>query len=235
MSDPARVVVAGASGLVGQAVLRASVGRADIRLTAVARREVPLPQGSRLEVFLSNPAQWGEVFAATRPDVLVCTLGTTWKKAGRDEAAFRAVDHDLVLETARQARDAGIDRMVVVSSVGAAPLSRSLYLRTKGEMETALGKLGFCRLDILRPGLLRGPRGADRRPLERLAMLAAPITDRVMQGGLRRARSIAADEVGRAIVALSLRTAHGRFVHDNDAIASAARSLDHVHRAGARR
>ena len=36
-----------------------------------------------------------------------------------------------------------------------------IYLRLKGEMEAALAGLGFDRLDIVRPGLLRGRARAD--------------------------------------------------------------------------
>ena len=57
--------------------------------------------------------------------------------------------------------------------------SKAFYLRVKGEVEAALTKLKFRRLDILRPGLLRGRRSDDRRPLERLAMLASPLSDPV--------------------------------------------------------
>jgi hypothetical protein len=40
MSDPLRLALVGASGLVGGAVLALSVGREDVRVTAVARREM---------------------------------------------------------------------------------------------------------------------------------------------------------------------------------------------------
>ena len=61
---------------------------------------MPLPKGARMELFVAEPKNWGEVIEALRPTAMICALGTTWKKSGRDEAAFRAVDHDLVLATA---------------------------------------------------------------------------------------------------------------------------------------
>ena len=97
------------------------------------------------------------------------------------------------------------------------------YLSVKGETEDALGKLGFRRLDILRPGLLRGHR-QERRPLERLAQIFAPILDfLVLHGKYRCYRSISAAKVAQAIMALSHEKARGRFVHDYDAMLRAVR------------
>ena len=225
MSDPVRIALVGATGLIGSEVMKLAVGRQDLRLVAVARRESPLPQGARMEMFVADPAKWGEVFEAVQPTALICALGTTWRKAGRDEETFRSVDHDLVLETARAARAAGIERLVTISSTGADAMSKNRYLRTKGEVERELGRMRFKRLDILRPGLLKGHRIGDLRPLERLASMFSPLADLAMQGRYRQFRSIRAELVAKASVALALRRAGGRFVHDNDALLRAAATL----------
>ncbi len=225
MSDPVRIALVGSTGLIGSAVMTLAVGRQDLRLVAVARRESPIPQGARMEMFIADPAKWGEVFEAVRPTALICALGTTWRKAGRDEEAFRAVDHDLVLETARAAKAAGIERLVAVSSTAADTMSKNRYLRTKGEVERELGRMGFKRLDILRPGLLKGHRIGDLRPLERLGSALSPIADLALQGSYRQYRSIRAELVAKAAVALALRRAGGRFVHDNDGLLRAAGTL----------
>ncbi len=225
MSDPLRIALVGATGLIGGEVMELAVGREDVRLVAVARREAPLPAGARMEMFVAEPAKWGEVFEAVRPHAVICALGTTWKKADRDEDAFRAVDHDLVLDTAKAAKAHGVERFIVVSSAGADALSKAFYLRTKGQVEAELGKLQFKRLDVLRPGLLRGKRSTERRPFERLGILASPLTDLLLHGPRRGYRSIAAETVAKAALALAMRKAAGRFVHDNDAILRAAASL----------
>ncbi len=100
MSDPIRILVLGASGLVGQQVLAAAVGRADVRLVGLARREVPLPQGARMEIHLAPVEGWAQEIAAIAPDRVICALGTTIAKQGGDKAAFAAIDRDLVLEAA---------------------------------------------------------------------------------------------------------------------------------------
>jgi uncharacterized protein YbjT (DUF2867 family) len=225
MSEPLRIALVGATGLIGSEVMKLAVGRKDFRLVAIARRESPLPRGARMEMFVADPSKWGDVFEAIRPGALICALGTTWRKAGRDEEAFRAVDHDLVLATSHAARDAGVDRLVVVSSVGADAMNKNRYLRTKGEVERELGRMRFKRLDILRPGLLKGQRIDDLRPFERIGSALSPLADLAMHGRFRQYRSIRAELVARAAVALAMRRAGGRFVHDNDGVLRAAATL----------
>ncbi len=222
MSEPLRVCLVGATGLIGSTLVEQAVERSDVSLIALARREVKLPKGARMVMVVSDSPGWPEAIAASQAAVLVCALGTTWRKAGKDEAAFRAVDRDLVLDCARAARDAGIDHMVMVSSVGALTNARNLYLRVKGETEAAVVKLGFRRLDILRPGLLRGPRG-ELRLAERMAMWLSPVADLLLRGKYRKYRSIRAEVLAQAIFALAKERAGGRFVHEHDAILYALR------------
>ena len=221
MSKPVRIALVGASGLIGTNLIKLAVGRSDIRVIAVARRELVLPPGARMEVLLAEPAHWADAIAAANADVLVCALGTTWRKAGKDEAAFRAVDETLVLACAAAAKAAGIRQMITVSSVGADPAARNFYLRVKGETEQKLGKVGLQRLDILRPGLLRGPR-AERRLGERLAMIVSPVADLALHGDFTKYRSIKAEVVARAIVGLLREKMAGRFVFEHAAILRAA-------------
>jgi uncharacterized protein YbjT (DUF2867 family) len=228
MSDPrsigpVRIALVGATGLVGRRVIEFASAGDEVRIVGIARREVPLPPGARMEMFVAEPAKWGEVLDAVRPRALICALGTTWKKAGRDEAAFRAVDHDLVLATAETAKRAGVPNMVVVSAAGADARSKSLYMRVKGETEEALSRVGFKRLDILHPGLLRGTRTDDLRFAERAAIIAAPLIDPLLSGSWQRFRSIDAGLVAEAALGLALRRAGGRFTHDNEAMRRAAR------------
>lgn len=225
MSETMRIALVGATGLIGRSVIELCVGREDVRLAGVARREMRLPQGAMMEMFVAEPDKWGEVFEAVKPAALICALGTTWRKSGKDEATFRAVDHDLVLQTAEAAHKYGVERMVAVSSVGADPQSKNFYLRVKGETEFKLHKIGFKRLDILRPGLLKGPRENDRRTMERFGIVLSPVVDLMLHGKFRAMRSIPASTVAEAALALAMRKAAGKFAHDNDGIRRAAHSL----------
>ncbi|MDP5103654.1 MAG: NAD(P)H-binding protein [Erythrobacter sp.] len=224
----ARIALVGATGLIGRKVIEIASAGDEARIVGIARREAPMPPGARMEMFVAEPGKWGEVFEAVRPRALICALGTTWKKAGRDEAAFRAVDHDLVIATAEAAKQAGVPNMVLVSAAGADARSKTFYMRVKGETENALTKIGFKRLDILHPGLLRGERQDDLRLAERAALIAAPLIDPLLSGSWERFRSVDAALVAEAALGLALRRASGRFIHDNEAMRRAAREWRRV-------
>jgi uncharacterized protein YbjT (DUF2867 family) len=227
-----RVALVGATGLIGRRVIETASRGEQARILGIARREVSLPPGARMEMFVAAPDKWGDVMEAVRPRALICALGTTWKKAGRSEAAFRAVDHDLVLATAEAAKRAGVPNMVLVGAAGADARSKSLYMRTKGETEEAVSRIGFKRLDILHPGLLKGEREGDLRLAERAALIAAPLIDPLLSGKWAQYRSIDAGLVAEAALGLALRRAGGRFTHDNEAMRRAAREWRKLAEAG---
>ncbi|MFP5395802.1 MAG: NAD(P)H-binding protein [Alphaproteobacteria bacterium] len=222
MSKPIRIALVGATGLIGMTLIRMAVDRPDIRIIAISRREIALPRGARMEVLVADPENWDDAIAAANADVLVCALGTTWKKAGKDEAAFRAVDQDLVVACGRAAKAAGIRQMIAISSVGADLLAKNFYLKVKGETEQLLGKIGLSRLDVIRPGLLRGPRD-EWRPAERVGMILSPLLDLLLHGEYRRYRSVHAETVVDAILGLIREKMAGRFVFEHDGILRAAR------------
>jgi uncharacterized protein YbjT (DUF2867 family) len=151
-------MVIGASGLVGRELLHqlAAPDSGYARVRALARRPIePVPDG--VDVHLVDFANLPPLLPAA--DDLYCALGTTIKVAG-SQAAFRAVDFDAVVSSARAAQAAGIRRMAVVSALGADARSRVFYNQVKGEMEDALRALHFERLVIARPSLLAGARAA---------------------------------------------------------------------------
>ena len=147
-------------------------------------------------------------------DQLFLCLGTTIRRAG-SQAAFRAVDLDLVAELARRAVDAGAEDCFLVSSMGADPNSRVFYSRVKGEAEAAVRALPWRTLGILRPSLILGRR-AERRPAERLAQLAARALGPLMRGPLARYRAIAAADVAEAMARLARHPRSGTRVYESD-------------------
>ena len=107
MSEPLRLALVGATGLVGRRIIEECVGRNDVRLVAIARA-VKLPIGARMELFVARPEEWKEVLHAIKPTVLISALGSTWKKAGKNRESFRAIDRDLALDTAVAAKKEGL-------------------------------------------------------------------------------------------------------------------------------
>lgn len=210
-------LIIGATGLIGRAVIKA-FGSTPALVLARRKVEDLAPHHAEL---VAPADRWPDIIAAEKPAVLICCLGTTIRQAGSKDA-FRAVDHDLVLAAARGAKAGGTPHMILVSSVGAAAKSSNFYLRTKGETEDDLRALGFDRLDLIRPGLLRGDRPGPRRLGEGLATIAAPLADALLHGSFRRYRSISGNIVAAAIVALAAHGGSGVHIHENDAIRALA-------------
>lgn len=221
-----RILLAGATGLVGGLTLRRLLDDPGFagKVFAPARRELGIAD-ARLVAIKTDFTAPGldSIFAGTSDDqsgmaldAYVSCLGTTIRTAGSREA-FIAVDRDLVLQLAQLAFRQGARHAILVSSVGASRQSGTFYLRVKGEIEDALEAIGFDRLDILQPGLLLGER-AEHRPGEAFARMLAPLVNRAMIGKLHRYRAVEADAVARAIVRLLQIASPGRFVHENDSI-----------------
>lgn len=226
------VLLAGASGMVGGLVLRELLRDSSFqgRVIAPTRRGLAI-KDSRLQapiVDFASPEsdqliqQAINQVAGGSIDSYVCCLGSTIKAAGSREA-FIAVDRELVLKLAQLAQGAGARHAILVSSAGASRQSGNFYLRVKGEVEDAMEKKRFNRLDLLQPGLLLGPR-EQRRPTEALFQKLAPMANVLMAGRLRAYRSIPADSLARAIVQLLASDGEGIFTHTYDAI----RGLDPV-------
>lgn len=228
MNRPGAVLLAGATGLVGGLLLdRLLAPEAGPQVLAPLRR--PLARSHRRVCpyvhDLADPAgdaalADGLRALAPRVDIFACCLGTTIRQAGSREA-FLAVDRDLVLRLGAIARGLGARQAILVSSVGASAQSGQFYLRVKGEAERGLGELGFERVDLLRPGLLLGPR-RDRRPAEALGQRLAPLLNPLMAGPWRKYRAIAADDVAAAAFALVGQPGEGRHVHEHDALLALA-------------
>lgn len=211
-----RVAMIGATGLTGRMLV--PLLAAGHQLHLFGRR----PSGFDVAETVAPAGDWPAKLEGEAFDVAVSTLGTTWRKAG-SWPAFEAVDRDAVLGFARAARAAGARQFVTISSVGADPESRNEYLALKGRVEVALAEIGFDRLDIMRPGLLRGPRGGDRRPGERIGIALSPLVNLVMRGRLDRFAAIDATVVAAAIAALIGKGPDGRFIHHNREIRIFAR------------
>ena len=196
-SDTRVVAVAGATGLVGRAILEGLLE--DNSVTAVHAL-------GRREPGVTHPKLTPHVvdFKTLPPlpplDEVYLALGTTIKAAG-SQTAFRAVDFDANLAVARAALDAGARRAGLVSAMGADAKSRIFYNRVKGETEEALTRLPFDGLVIARPSLLAGDRDALGQP-ERLGEKVATALSKLF-GPLIPAnyRPIAATNVARSLLA----------------------------------
>jgi uncharacterized protein YbjT (DUF2867 family) len=141
-------------------------------------------------------------------DDVFIALGTTMKVAGSQQA-FRAVDFDAVVAVARAAKAAGASKLGVISAMGASAGSGIFYNRVKGEMENALGKLGYQALIIARPSMVAGDRdalGQAARPAEKLGLLAMSLFKPLIPANYQ---AITATQVAHALLATVRGTGKG--------------------------
>src|SRR5437899_7809735 len=201
-------LLAGATGLVGRALLPMLLASNDYRSVHVLLRRTPLDikASAKLKVHQVDFAHLPEAFP-TVEDVFIA-LGTTIKLAG-SEAAFRRVDFDFVVSTARAARAAGAARLAVVSALGTDAKSRVFYNRVKGEMQAAIAQLGYESVVIAQPSLLLGDRAALGQPARSAEVwaqrLLGPLGWMVPKG----VRPIPASAVASALLAAMLDTKPG--------------------------
>jgi uncharacterized protein YbjT (DUF2867 family) len=203
VATPRTALLAGASGLVGRALwslLLACKQYGSVHV--LVRRPAPdVKANAKLKVYQVDFARLPAAFPAV--DDVFIALGTTIKVAG-SQAAFRQVDFDFVLNTARAARAAGATRLAVVSALGADAKSRVFYNRVKGEMQAAIAQLGYESVVIAQPSMLLGDRAALGQPARSgeawAARLLGPLGWMVPKG----VRPIQARAVASALLAAML-------------------------------
>ena len=189
-------LVAGATGLVGRAILALLLAHKHYSAVHVVGRRAPSVQHPKLVVHTSESlTSW----KSPEVDDVFIALGTTIKVAG-SKAAFKALDGDAVVAIATTAKAHGATRIAVVSAMGANAQSGVFYNQVKGEMEDAVSHLGFETLVIARPSLLSGDRGALHQPermAEKLSLVAFKLLKPLIPANYQ---SISASSVAVAMV-----------------------------------
>jgi uncharacterized protein YbjT (DUF2867 family) len=207
-ATPRSALLAGATGLVGRALLHLLLASKHYgRIHVLLRRAAPEIEASpKLKVHHVDFAMLPAVFP-TVDDVFI-TLGTTIKLAG-SEAAFRQVDFAFVVNTARAARAAGATRLAVVSALGADAKSRVYYNRVKGEMEAAIAQLGYESIVVAQPSLLLGDRAALGQAVRSREMWAARLLGPISWMVPKGMRPIHARAVASALLTAILTATSG--------------------------
>jgi uncharacterized protein YbjT (DUF2867 family) len=158
-----RVMLAGATGLVGREVLQLLVADPGVaEVTALVRRSFDRPAGARTRIAVVDFDRLDAHVSLFAVDQIICAMGTTIAKAGSQDA-FRRVDFTYPLRLAELGIAAGVHHFLLVSAIGASAASRVFYSRVKGQLEERIRSLGFRSFTIARPSLLVGERDVPRR------------------------------------------------------------------------
>ncbi|MBK7182943.1 MAG: oxidoreductase [Bacteroidetes bacterium] len=194
-------IVIGASGLVGIEIVKQLLLDSDYTLVKLfLRKEIPFTH-SKLQQCIVDFNKLDTSSDLIKGDVVFCCMGTTIKVAGSQDA-FVKVDYSYVLNFAQLSKRNGIEKFIVVSSLGADKNSSNFYLKVKGDVETDLARLKFKNLIIVRPSMLLGDRKEFR--------LGELIGKKIMKGlaflfvvKLKKYKAIEASTVAKAMLVLS--------------------------------
>src|SRR5690606_5431066 len=124
------------------------------KVTVISRRPMKKSH-AKLRVEVVNFDQLPEVSSWWKADAVICTLGTTIKKAGSKEA-IRKVDFTYPLEVAKRTLTNGTSTYVLNSAMRANNAYRFFYTQDKGQLETQLREGGFRSLTFVPPGMIGG-------------------------------------------------------------------------------
>lgn len=153
------VTLFGGSGFIGRYAARTLV-KAGYRVRVAVRRphlagDVRLAGAPGwVDIVQANVRDQKSVEAALEgADAVVNLVGILYEK-GRQ--SFESTQFEGAVNVAQACADAGIDRLVQVSAIGANSQAKADYAETKGEAETAIREI-LPSVVILRPSIVFGP------------------------------------------------------------------------------
>lgn len=163
------VVIAGATGEVGKALVRLAAADTALRIYALVRRTGTFSQYPNVVEILfdyEDPNAATKLFTEIHCDALLIALGTTTSKAGVQGLLRVDRDYPLMLIDALEKVN-GFSSIAFCSAAGASE-PRGHYLKVKSEVELRLFANALSAV-IVRPSFLISAR-EDFRPLEVIAL-----------------------------------------------------------------
>jgi uncharacterized protein YbjT (DUF2867 family) len=234
MSEASKAFVAGATGYVGQAVVRALRDRGVETVAHVRPDSKHLERwrgewgalGVTVDTTQWEPAAMAARLAALSPDFVFALLGTTRRRAraeGIEGDLYDRIDYGLtaLLHDAASEAPPG-PRFIYLSSVGTGPRSSSAYLRARWRAEEKI-RAGALPHVIARPSFITGADREEPRPGERAAAAAtdAALAVAGLFGARRlrdRYRSTDAATLAAALVRLALEPDGDAVLAEGDAL-----------------
>jgi uncharacterized protein YbjT (DUF2867 family) len=192
-------IVFGATGLVGRALVEVLCKSEHYDLIKIfVRAGTDFAGREKIKEFIIDFNHLKEYSDKIKGDDLFICLGTTIKKAG-SVSRMEEIDRDMPVNIATVASKNSVERLAVISSLGANLKSSNYYLRIKGEMEEGMMKLNFRTLIILRPSILLGTR-YEKRTGEEIGIILLRIISVFLIGRLAKYKGITAKKVAIAMV-----------------------------------
>ena len=212
-----KVILFGATGMVGQGVLREALLDAEVTsILAVGRGASGKTDPKLRDVVLADPSELSSLDAELA-DIDACLFCLGVSAAGMSEADYRRVTEALTLKVADAllAKNPKM-RFLYVSGAGTDATARTMWARVKGETENALLARSPAGAFMFRPALIQPLHGiVSRTPLYRgVYAVLGPI--------LPAARSLLPGQVttteivGRAMLAVARHGAEKKVLENRD-------------------
>ena len=157
MAGQNRLVIVGATGMVGGYALRYALDNSEVKsVTSIGRKTVGISHPKLEQVLHQNFANCSPLAnVLSNQDAVVYCLGTYTGSVSDDQ--LRVITADYAIEFARVFRDSSPDAAFsFLSGSGADPTGRSrlAFARYKGQAEKALLAAGFPRVYLFRPAYI---------------------------------------------------------------------------------
>jgi uncharacterized protein YbjT (DUF2867 family) len=198
-----RILITGATGLVGQGVLHEVLANRSVTRAGLLGRRALHHDDPRVESLVVERFEALDAVADRLAPWDACFYCAGAPPVGTAQAAYRQVTIDLTLHVARTfaARNPS-GRFLYISGAGADPASRLMPLRVKGEAEALLQALPIATV-MLRPGAIQ-PAHDERSPhawMRPMYALGSPL----MGIGLRLLPGMVTSTaaIGRTLLALA--------------------------------
>lgn len=214
-SAPTSVALYGSTGLTGSHILStllASPETSPWKTVHTISRRSPKSTSPTLDALIeSDTAKYAPALAqlAPPPSVVISALATTRAQAGGIQQQWK-IDHDLNIEIARAAKEAGARTYVFVSSAGTRGPGHTYmpYARMKNGVEDAIRELDFETAVIVKPGMILGQR-EEPRTLEWMLQKAVRGVG-ALSSALKDSLGQEADVIGRATAKAAQIAAEGK-------------------------
>ena len=195
-----RVIVWGASGMVGQMVVPVCADDPEVsEVVAVVRRAGSVPPHAKVrELVHTDFFDWSGVELRGFDAALFC-LGVS--AVGMKEAEYRRLTHDLTLAAADALVKASPRAVFCyISGSGTNAQGRAMWARVKGETENELMAMPFRGVFCFRPGYIQPAKGMKSKVWWYNAVYSAlgwgyPLLRRVAP-----TMAVSSEDVGRAMV-----------------------------------
>jgi uncharacterized protein YbjT (DUF2867 family) len=206
----------GATGLIGGHILELLLADDEFAsIRVIVRRPVDFKHPKISVIVIDFADEKAYKTAVDGCETVFCAVGTTQKKVKGDKVAYRKVDYDIPVNAARFCAETGVQRFMLVSSVGANSKGGNFYIKLKGEVEDMVQSIPIPSISIFQPSMLLGNR-QESRPMESAAQVISKGIAFLFPSNYK---PIAARDVAAAMVAASKLDKPGiKVYHHNEMI-----------------